>query len=307
MTSIATLRRNTRSPKAPAQPAEPTLRLMQALARYIDKNAGSTISLRQLAAQAQLSPTHLQRTFKAVLGVSPKAYHDAARLRLLKNGLKAGKSVLDSITEAGFQSTSRLYGHPLRSLGMTPSTYRAGGTGETIAYAVRASALGPLLMAATDRGVCFAQFGKSDAALLAQLRAEFPRARIVASDMAHSSELDAWMRALEEHVAGKAPRPDLPLDLRGTAFQIRVWKFLLQVAEGDVLSYSEVASAIGAPKAVRAAASACAANRIAVLVPCHRVLRADGRLGGYRWGLARKRLLTDRERSRRVAGRARAQ
>ena len=149
MTSIATLRRNTRSPKAPAQPAEPTLRLMQALARYIDKNAGSTISLRQLAAQAQLSPTHLQRTFKAVLGVSPKAYHDAARLRLLKNGLKAGKSVLDSITEAGFQSTSRLYGHPLRSLGMTPSTYRAGGTGETIAYAVRASALGPLLMAAT--------------------------------------------------------------------------------------------------------------------------------------------------------------
>ena len=237
----------------------------------------------------------------AVLGVSPKAYHDAARLRLLKKGLKAGKSVLDSITEAGFQSTSRLYGHPLRNLGMTPSTYRAGGTGETIAYALRTSALGPLLMAATDRGVCFAQFGDSEATLIAQLRAEFPQARIVASDMTHSSELDAWMRALDAHVAGNAPRPDLPLDLRGTAFQIRVWKFLLQVAEGDVLSYSEVASAIGAPKAVRAAASACAANRIAVLVPCHRVLRADGRLGGYRCGLARKRLLIDRERARRAA------
>jgi AraC family transcriptional regulator of adaptative response/methylated-DNA-[protein]-cysteine methyltransferase len=194
----------------------------------------------------------------------------------------------------------------MRNLGMTPSTYRAGGAGETISYALRASALGPLLMAATDRGVCFAQFGTSDATLIAQLRAEFPHARIIASDMSHSSELDAWMRALEAHIAGNAPRPDLPLDLRGTAFQIRVWKFLLQVAEGDVLSYSEVASAIGAPKAVRAAASACAANRIAVLVPCHRVLRADGRLGGYRWGLARKRLLIDRERTRR-GGHAQAQ
>jgi AraC family transcriptional regulator of adaptative response/methylated-DNA-[protein]-cysteine methyltransferase len=304
MTNTATSKRNTRSPKLPAQPAEPVVRLMQALARYIEKNAGGTISLRQLAAQAQLSSAHLQRTFKAVLGVSPKAYHDAARMRLLKTGLKAGKSVLDSIIEAGFQSTSRLYGHPLRNLGMTPSTYRAGGTGETIAYALRTSALGPLLMAATDRGVCFAQFGNSEAALIARLRAEFPRARIVASDMTHSSELDAWMRSLDAHVAGNAPRPDLPLDLRGTAFQIRVWKFLLQVAEGDVLSYSEVASAIGAPKAVRAAASACAANRIAVLIPCHRVLRADGRLGGYRWGLARKRLLIDRERARRATGRA---
>lgn len=302
MTSTATLKRNKkRAPERTAQPAEPVARLMQALARYIEKHAGGTISLRQLAAQAQLSSAHLQRTFKAVLGVSPKAYHDAARLRLLKKGLKAGKSVLDCITEAGFQSTSRIYGHPLRNLGMTPSSYRAGGSGETIAYALRTSTLGLLLMAATDRGVCFAQFGDSEATLIAQLRAEFPQARIVASDMTHSSELDAWMRALDAHVAGNAPRPDLPLDLRGTAFQIRVWKFLLQVAEGDVLSYSEVASAIGAPKAVRAAASACAANRIAVLVPCHRVLRADGRLGGYRWGLARKRLLIDRERARRAA------
>jgi len=302
MTSTATVKRNKkRAPERTARPAEPVARLMQALARYIEKHAGGTISLRQLAEQAQLSSAHLQRTFKAVLGVSPKAYHDAARLRLLKKGLKAGKSVLDCITEAGFQSTSRIYGHPLRNLGMTPSSYRAGGSGETIAYALRTSTLGLLLMAATDRGVCFAQFGDSEATLIAQLRGEFPQARIVASDMTHSSELDAWMRALDAHVAGNAPRPDLPLDLRGTAFQIRVWKFLLQVAEGDVLSYSEVASAIGAPKAVRAAASACAANRIAVLVPCHRVLRADGRLGGYRWGLARKRLLIDRERSRRAA------
>jgi AraC family transcriptional regulator of adaptative response/methylated-DNA-[protein]-cysteine methyltransferase len=274
-----------------------TARLMQALALYIENNAGEVLSLARLAAQAQLSPAHLQRTFKAVIGVSPKAYHDAARLRLLKASLKAGKGVLDSITAAGFQSTSRVYGHATRSLGMTPSSYRAGGAGETIVYAVRATRLGPLLMAATNRGVCCAQFGDSAAALLARLQAEFERARIIASSMTHSPELDAWMAAFETHIDGAAPCPELPLDLRGTAFQIRVWRFLLAVPEGEVVSYAELARGIGAPTAVRAAASACAANRIAVLVPCHRVLRGDGRLGGYRWGLERKRALLERERT----------
>jgi O-6-methylguanine DNA methyltransferase len=144
---------------------------------------------------------------------------------------------------------------------------------------------------------CFAQFGKNQAALTAQLRSEFPRATVVGSRMADSPELDAWIQAFEAHIDGTAPRPDLPLDLRGTAFQIRVWRFLLQVPEGDVISYGELAADIGAPKGVRAAASACAANRIAVLVPCHRVLRGDGGLGGYRWGLERKRVLLDRERA----------
>jgi len=183
---------------------------------------------------------------------------------------------------------------------MTPSAYRAGGAGETIAYAFRDTVLGPLLMAGADRGVCFAQFGPSEAALVAQLKAEFPRATVVASSNTNSRALDDWMQAFEKHIAGRAPRPDLPLDLRGTAFQIRVWRFLLGVPEGDVMSYTEVANGVGAPKAVRAAASACAANRIAVLVPCHRVLRADGGLGGYRWGLERKRLLIDSERRRSV-------
>jgi AraC family transcriptional regulator of adaptative response/methylated-DNA-[protein]-cysteine methyltransferase len=275
---------------------EHTARLMHALAKYIESNASEVISLARLARQAQLSPAYLQRTFKATLGVSPKAYQDAARLRLLKGGLKAGKSVLDSITEAGFQSTSRVYGHTARNLGMTLSAYRAGGAGETLAYAYRETVLGPLLMAATDRGVCMAQFGIDESTLMAQLRTEFPRARIVASSMTQSPELDAWIEAFEAHIAGTAPRPDLPLDLRGTAFQIRVWKFLLGLAEGEVLSYAELSSGIGAPKSVRAAASACASNRIAVLVPCHRVLRADGGLGGYRWGMERKRVLIDRER-----------
>jgi AraC family transcriptional regulator, regulatory protein of adaptative response / methylated-DNA-[protein]-cysteine methyltransferase len=277
-----------------------TIRMIQTLAAYIDQNAGENLPLAHLAKKAHLSPAHLQRTFKAVLGVSPKMYHDAARLRHLKRGLKAGKSVLGAITDAGFESTSRVYGHAPRNLGMTPSVYRLGGAGETIAYAGRDTAMGPLLMAATDRGVCFAQFGKSETALITQLKSEFPNASHTPSRMTGSRELDAWIQALESHIAGDAPRPELPLDLRGTAFQIRVWRFLLQVPEGRIISYAELAAGIGAPKAFRAAASACAANRIAVLVPCHRVLRGDGGLGGYRWGIPRKRVLIDQERARRV-------
>jgi AraC family transcriptional regulator of adaptative response/methylated-DNA-[protein]-cysteine methyltransferase len=274
---------------------------MQTVARYIEAHAEEPLSLKKLSIRAHLSPAHFQRTFKNVVGVSPKAFHDAARLRRLKRALKAGKSVLESITEAGFQSTSRIYGHASRNLGMTPSAYRAGGEGEAIAYAYRETALGSLVMAATNRGVCFAQFGSSKAVLVEQLRGEFPRSSIVESSMADSPELDAWIHAVDVHLAGTAPLPELPLDLRGTAFQVRVWKFLLAVPEGEVVSYGEVAHGIGAPRSVRAAASACAANRIAVLVPCHRVLRGDGGLGGYRWGLDRKRTLIDTERAGRAA------
>jgi AraC family transcriptional regulator, regulatory protein of adaptative response / methylated-DNA-[protein]-cysteine methyltransferase len=274
---------------------------MQTLARYIEAHADEPLSLKKLSARIHISPTHLQRTFKNVMGISPKAFHDAARLSVLKGALRAGKSVLESITEAGFQSTSRVYGPATRNLGMTPSAYRAGGAGETIAFAYRDSTLGSLLMAATMRGVCFAQFGMSQEMLVKQLREEFPKASIVESSMTESPELDAWIQAFEAHIAGTGPRPELPLDLQGTAFQVRVWKFLLGVPEGAVVSYGEVAQAIGAPKAVRAAASACAANRIAVLVPCHRVLRGDGGLGGYRWGLDRKRALIDVERARHTA------
>jgi AraC family transcriptional regulator of adaptative response/methylated-DNA-[protein]-cysteine methyltransferase len=274
---------------------------MQALARYIEAHAEEPLSLKKLSIRVHLSPTHLQRTFKNVVGISPKAFHDAARLRLLKGALKAGKGVLESITEAGFQSTSRVYGQATRNLGMTPSTYRKGGEGETIAYAHRDSVLGSLVMAATNRGVCFAQFGLTKETLVEQLREEFPKASIVESSMTDSSELDAWIQGFEAHIAGTGPRPELPLDLRGTAFQVRVWRFLLGVPEGTVVSYGELARGIGAPTAVRAAALACAANRIAVLVPCHRVLRGNGALGGYRWGLDRKRALIDIERARRAA------
>ena len=270
---------------------------MQAIARFIDRHVDEALPLARLAGEAGLSPFHLQRSFKAVLGVSPRDYQAAARLKAFKGRLRAGDSVLAAAFDAGYGSTSRIYEQVDGGLGMTPSAYRAGGEGEIIRYAVRETSLGLVMMAATPRGVCFVQFGASAPALSAQLRAEFPKAALTPAGPEAEEPLDAWMAALDEHLSNGAPRPDLPLDLRGTAFQVRVWRFLLSVKAGDVVSYSEVAEGVGAPRAVRAAAGACAANRLAVLIPCHRALRADGGLGGYRWGLERKRALLDAERT----------
>ncbi len=274
---------------------------LTALARHIEAHADETLTAADLAARAGLTPAVLNRAFRAAFGVSPKAFQDAARLGRLKTLLRSGDGVAGAIFEAGYGSTSRVYGAAAGRIGMTPSAYRSGGAGETIAYACRPTALGPLMMGATGRGVCFVMFGADEASLLAQLQDEFPAATLAPSAACKAAELDAWMTALDGHLAGSGPRPDLPLDLQGTAFQIKVWRFLLSVTEGSVVSYGEVAAGIGAPKAVRAAASACGANRIGVLVPCHRVLRGDGGLGGYRWGMERKRALLDAER-RRSAG-----
>ncbi len=271
------------------------------IARYIESHAEERLTLGVLAKKAGLSPTRLQRLFKATFGISPKAYQDAARMKRLKAALKEGDDVTGAIFSAGFGSVSRVYGEQTRSIGMTPKTYRAGGAGETITYACRDSALGPMMMAATEKGVCFVQFGEGVNALFEQLRTEFPKATLVASPARDAAELDAWIEALDSHISQGAPRPELPLDLRGTAFQMKVWRFLLSIGEGEAISYSELAAEIEKPKAVRAAASACAANRIGVLVPCHRVLRGDGSLGGYRWGLERKRALLDAERSRKTS------
>ena len=272
---------------------------MARIARYIEEHADERLTLAHLASKAELSPSRLQRVFKSVFGVSPKVYHDAARHRIMKAALQDGDRVTDAVFEAGFGSLNRVHGraNPSHNIGMTPSAYRAKGAGETIAWACRDSALGPLMMAATDRGVCFVQFGEDQTALLAQLTNEFPNATLLPSQA--QASLDVWVDALDNHLAHNAPRPELPLDLRGTAFQVLVWRFLLSIKDGDVVSYQDVADAIGKPKAVRAAASACGANRVAVLVPCHRVLRSNGDLGGYRWGLERKRALLDAERARR--------
>ncbi len=280
---------------------DPQTSLMQDMAGYIVAHADEALPLARLADQAGMSPFHFQRVFKAVIGVSPKDYQAAERLRAFKQRLREGNTILGATFDSGYGSTSRVYEQVDGGLGMTPSAYRDGGAGEAIVHAVRHTALGKLMMAATGRGVCAVQFGDSAAALLDQLAREFPKAHLQPASPASAAPLDAWMAALAEHLAGAGPRPDLPLDLRGTAFQIRVWRFLMRVKPGDVVSYAELAAGVDAPRAVRAAASACAANRLAVLVPCHRALRADGGLGGYRWGMERKRALLDAERAARAA------
>ena len=271
---------------------------MLALARFIDEHLDESLPLVRLAREANVSPYHLQRSFKTALGVSPKVYQANARLGALKSSLRAGDSVSSAIMDAGFGSTSRVYEQVHGGLGMTPSSYRAGGDGETLHYAVRETALGTMLMAATGRGVCFVHLGENETTLCDTLRTEYPRALLVHSNAEQSPLLDMWIDALNQHVSEGAARPrTIPLDLRGSAFQLRVWRFLLSIKDGDVVSYTEAAAGINQPSAVRAAASACGANNVAVLVPCHRVLRGDGALGGYRWGVERKRALLDRERT----------
>jgi len=267
---------------------------MRKLCRYIREHAAESLTLERLSEVAGLSPTHLQRVFTESIGVSPKVYAEACRLQTLR-GLLRRRPVGEAIEEAGFGSASRVYEKVDGRLGMTPDQYRKGGRGLAISYAWTNSALGPVMMAATDRGVCFVQFGESSSQLLARLTAEYPRAEIAAAEA--SSELEGWLTALSAHLAGDIRTfQELPLDVAGTAFQMKVWRYLQTIPSGEVQSYAEVAEGIGAPTAVRAAASACARNSIAVLIPCHRVLRGTGALGGYRWGLDRKRALLDAER-----------
>ena len=287
-----------------SSPSEQTLHKFVELARYIAAQAEQPLPLAKLAERVQLSPSRMQRVFKSIFGVSPKKFQQAARGERFKTLLREGADVTEAIYAAGFGSSSRVYGRGMQSIGMTPKQYRAGGKGQTLSWACRDTVLGPILMAATDRGVCFAQFGSDCDTLLEQLRGEFPRARLERYRDSDAGQLDGWIDALNAYIQNKRPRPDIPLDLQGTAFQIKVWEFLLQLGEGDVISYSELAQGIDRPRAVRAAASACAANRIAVLVPCHRILRGDGGLGGYRWGLERKRALLDAERARKAEARA---
>ncbi len=277
-------------------PSAELIHRMQRMAAYIDAHAEQPLALAALAREASMSAHHFQRTFTAVLGVSPRQYQAARRLEQFKTRLRDGDTVLSATYEAGYGSTSRIYEQVTSGLGMTPSAYRAGGAGEQITYAVRTTAFGQLLMAATDRGVCQVEFGDDGDVLVARLHDAFPRAVIVSASESAREPLDAWMDALEAHVTQRAPRPELPLDVRGTAFQIKVWRFLLSVKPGLPVSYGEIAVAIGHPDAVRAVGTACGANRIAVLIPCHRALRADGSLGGYRWGLERKRVLLEQER-----------
>ncbi|HET8882804.1 MAG TPA: bifunctional DNA-binding transcriptional regulator/O6-methylguanine-DNA methyltransferase Ada [Solimonas sp.] len=272
-----------------------------AVCRHIEAHADEKLPLAALARRAQLSPFHFQRRFKAIVGVSPKEYADACRLKTLRRELRAAPTVSDAIYGAGYGSGSRVYEKIDTRLGMTPAEYRAGGQGVAISYASGMTPLGMILIGATDRGICFLQFGDDEPDLIAALRSEYPAARIDAMARTQAAQFRDWMHRLGEHLAGRRPQPDLPVHTRGTAFQLEVWKYLQTIPYGEVRSYAEVAAAIGKPAAVRAVARACASNRVALLVPCHRVIRGDGALSGYRWGLERKRVLIDRERASRAS------
>ena len=247
--------------------------------------------LEMLADEAGLSPFHFQRVFKKVTGLSPKAWASAHRARRVQEELPKARSVTEAIYEAGFESNGRFYAESKRLLGMNAKAYRGGGKGETIRFAIGQSSLGGLLVASTDAGVCAVLLGDDPQELLEDLQRRFPKAELVGGDRDFEQ--------MVAQVAGHMERPGepwkLPLDIRGTSFQLRVWKALQEIPPGRTVTYAEIAEKLGEPKAVRAVAGACAANKIAVAIPCHRVVRTDGGLSGYRWGVERKRELLERE------------
>jgi AraC family transcriptional regulator of adaptative response/methylated-DNA-[protein]-cysteine methyltransferase len=249
-------------------------------------------SLAQLSEAVGLSSSHLQRVFRRATGLSPRQYAAAQRLQRFKAGLKQGRSVTGAMYDAGYGSSRGLYEQASQHLGMAPGAYKQGGMAEQIAYTLTDSPIGRMLVAATTRGICAVYFGE-DAALVQELREEYPRAVLVRAD----DGLRSTASTIRDYLGRSGPhRLDLPIDVQATAFQSRVWKALREIPYGQTRSYAQIAEAIGEPRAVRAVARACATNPVAVVVPCHRVVRSDGTLGGYRWGVQRKRAVLDRER-----------
>ena len=262
---------------------------------------GGELSLAELARAVGLSASHLQRQFSARFGLSPAAYLAQRKLGTLKSALRGGEDVSAALYDAGYGSPSRVYEDGAAKLGMTPARYRAGGSGEQIHWSLVETALGTALVAATQRGICMVELGDDVHALEGKLRAEFPKASLQRVDAGRDEFLAPRLRAVADALAGKRAQRDagsgpvLPLDLIGTAFQKKVWDALMKIPAGETRSYAALAAQLGAPQAARAVAGACAHNRVAVVVPCHRVIRGDGSLGGYRWGLPLKSRLLQRE------------
>ena len=275
----------------PDQPAYDQNAAKAAEACRLIEAAEEPPALADLAAAVGLSPHHFHRLFKAATGLTPKAYADAHRAWRVREALPTAGSVTEAIYDAGFNSGGRFYAQADAMLGMTPSAYRAGGLDTEIRFAVGESALGSVLVAASDKGVCAITLGDDPDALVKDLQDRFPRARLVGGDAQFERRVAEVVGLVEAPGLGS----DLPLDLRGTAFQQRVWQALRDIPAGATATYAEIAQAIGAPKSTRAVAGACAANAIAVAIPCHRVIRNDGALSGYRWGVERKRTLIERE------------
>jgi AraC family transcriptional regulator of adaptative response/methylated-DNA-[protein]-cysteine methyltransferase len=284
---------------APEAVTAPAVAAVERARAHIDSHLDDRLTLESLARVAGLSPTHLQRSFKARVGLSPRDYVRARRTERFKAAVRNGRTVTDALYEAGYGSGSRLYEGAHARLGMTPGAYRRGALGVPIRYSIAASPLGRLLVATTDRGVCSVALGEADGELEAALHRQYPGANVERDDR--------WLRgtlaAVLAHLDGGVRRLDLPLDVAATAFEWRVWKELQRIPYGETRSYAEVARALGRPRAARAVARACASNRVALLVPCHRVVRRDGEAGGYRWGEERKRRLLQREKARSAGAR----
>ena len=274
---------------APHQPDRQRAAMLAAC-RYIDAHCDERLTLKTLGQRVGSSPFHLQRVFKSIVGVSPREYQEARRIARFKSGVSNGGTVSSATFDAGFSSSSRLY-EKSAQLGMTPARYRNKGAGLEIAFTTFGSPLGAVLVAATDRGVCSVSLGENAAQLAAALRAEFSAATLIRDD----KRLLRYARRIARYLAGGKPGLDLPLDIRATAFQRKVWNLLRSIPYGTTCSYSDIARRAGTPSAVRAVARAIATNPVALLIPCHRAIRKNGELAGYRWGVARKAALLARE------------
>jgi AraC family transcriptional regulator, regulatory protein of adaptative response / methylated-DNA-[protein]-cysteine methyltransferase len=269
----------------------PQTEMVKQICRYIEHHLDEPVTLESLGLAFGQSPFHLQRTFKKTLGITPRAYADSCRMGLLKRNLQAGRSVTHALYESGYSSSSRLYERTASQLGMTPDKYRRGAIAATVRYTCTDSPLGRMLVAATGKGICAIQFADTDDELAEGLKREFPFAVRKRDD----ESMRSWTGTLLGQIVGHKLNRSLPLDIQATAFQRRVWTHLQSLPFGTTQSYGEVAKAIGQPTAARAVARACATNRLAVAIPCHRVVREDGEMGGYRWGVGRKRALLQME------------
>jgi AraC family transcriptional regulator of adaptative response/methylated-DNA-[protein]-cysteine methyltransferase len=274
--------------------AQPGVEAVRRVSAYLATHADQTVTLAHLARVAAMSPHHLQRRFKALVGLSPREYQAAVRADRLRASLRGGRDVTTAIYEAGYGSPSRVYESAPTGKGMTPSSYRRHGAGMRIGYSIVPSAIGRVLVAATELGVCAVKIGDSDTLLVRDLRKEYSAAEISA-DAAPRAE---WVKAVASHLRGDPASLDLPIDVKATAFQWKVWRALQQIPPGQTRAYAEVARRIGKPKAVRAVANACANNPVCLVVPCHRVVPSNGGTGQYRWGAARKAALLEAEKRR---------
>ncbi|MBG1270557.1 bifunctional DNA-binding transcriptional regulator/O6-methylguanine-DNA methyltransferase Ada, partial [Nostoc sp. WHI] len=270
-----------------------------AVCRYIKTQGDRIPTLSELSSQVEMSPSYLQRIFKQIIGVSPFQYADALRSQQLKQRLQQGEEIADAVYNTGYGSSSQLYEKAPKQLGMTPKTYQQAGKTILIVYAIASCPLGYLLVATTEKGICAVKLGDEANKLEHTLLEEFNQADIVRNDQIHKE----WIQAILDFIAGDETHLDLPLDVRGTAFQKQVWQALQKIPYGETRTYTDIACDIAKPQAVRAVGNACGANAIALIVPCHRVLRSDGSLGGYHWGIERKQKLLIQESAKRKRGR----